>query len=55
MMDWGIQLDEKGCKGVFMSFSSFRFGTVGSPKSTPKKPGGSVGAVLRIAELDLSA
>lgn len=34
---------------------TFRFGTVGSPKSTPKKPGGSVGAVLRIAELELSA
>jgi deoxyribonuclease-4 len=34
---------------------AFRFGTVGSPKSTPKKPGGSVGAVLRIAELELSA
>lgn len=36
-----------------MSISSFRFGTVGSPKSTPKKPGGSVGAVLRSAELGL--
>jgi deoxyribonuclease-4 len=35
--------------------STFKFGTVGSPKSTPKKPGGSVGAVLRIAELGLSA
>jgi deoxyribonuclease-4 len=35
--------------------NAFRFGTVGSPKSTPKKPGGSVGATLRIAELDLSA
>ena len=34
---------------------SFRFGTVGSPKSTPKKPGGSVRAVLRIRELGLSA
>jgi len=34
---------------------SFRFGTVGSPKSTPKKPGGSVGAVLRLAEMELSA
>jgi deoxyribonuclease-4 len=34
---------------------SFRFGTVGSPVSTPKKPGGSVGAVLRLAELGLSA
>ena len=34
---------------------SFRFGTVGSPISTPKKPGGSVGGILRIAELNLSA
>lgn len=34
---------------------SFRFGTVGSPLSTPKKPGGSPGAILRIAELDLGA
>lgn len=33
----------------------FRFGTVGSPKSTPKKPGGSVGAVLRCSEMDLKA
>lgn len=34
---------------------SFRFGTVGSPLSTPAKPGGSVGAVLRLAELGLFA
>ena len=33
----------------------FRFGTVGSPISTPKKPGGSVGAVLRLRELELDA
>jgi deoxyribonuclease-4 len=38
-----------------MSPSSFVFGTVGSPKSTPKKPGGSVGAVLRLAELGFYA
>jgi deoxyribonuclease-4 len=38
-----------------MTYSSFRFGTVGSPISTPKKPGGSVGGVLRVAELNLSA
>jgi deoxyribonuclease-4 len=38
-----------------MASLSFRFGTVGSPNSTAKKPGGSVGAILRIAELDLSA
>lgn len=35
--------------------AQFRFGTVGSPKSTPKKPGGSVGAVMQIAALDLGA
>jgi deoxyribonuclease-4 len=33
----------------------FRFGTVGAPLSTGKKPGGSVGAVLRSAELGLKA
>ena len=33
----------------------FSFGTVGSPISTPKKPGGSVGAVQHIATLGLSA
>lgn len=33
----------------------FRFGTVGSPISTPKKPGGSVGAILRLKELELNA
>ena len=36
-----------------MSPLSFRFGTVGAPTSTPKKPGGSVGAVMRLAELGL--
>ena len=34
---------------------TFRFGTVGSPISTPKKPGGSVGSILRLAELGLYA
>jgi deoxyribonuclease IV len=38
-----------------MTNPSFHFGTVGSPKSTPKKPGGSIGSVLRLAELQLSA
>jgi deoxyribonuclease-4 len=33
---------------------SYRFGTVGSPMSTPKKPGGSVGAIQRIKELNLN-
>lgn len=36
-----------------MTSLSFTFGTVGSPKSTPKKPGGSVGGVLHSAELGL--
>jgi deoxyribonuclease-4 len=35
--------------------AEFLFGTVGSPTSTPPKPGGSVGAILRIAELGLGA
>ncbi len=35
--------------------SNFLFGTVGSPNSTPKKPGGSVGAILRLKELELGA
>lgn len=34
---------------------SFHFGTVGSPRSTPKKPGGSVGAILHLADQDLTA
>jgi deoxyribonuclease IV len=33
--------------------ASFRFGTVGSPKSTPKKPGGSIGAIEQLASLGL--
>jgi deoxyribonuclease-4 len=36
-----------------MGSLSFSFGTVGSPKSMPKKPGGSVGGVLYSAELGL--
>ncbi len=35
--------------------ASFHFGTVGSPISTPKKPGGSVGAILHLKELGLDA
>jgi deoxyribonuclease-4 len=34
---------------------SFRFGTVGSPSNTPKKPGGSVGAILFSREIGLDA
>ena len=33
----------------------FRFGTVGSPTSTPKIPGGSIGGVIQINALGLSA
>ncbi len=34
---------------------NFRFGTVGAPKSRPKKPGGSVGAAIHIRTLGLDA
>ena len=35
--------------------NSFLFGTVGAPKSTAKKPGGSVGAIHQLRELGLGA
>jgi len=35
--------------------TKFRFGTVGSPNSTPKKPGGSVGTIQHLAEQGLLA
>ena len=38
-----------------MTDLAFSFGTVGSPLSTPKKPGGSVGAIYRMSELELNA
>lgn len=38
-----------------MTVDSFRFGTVGSPVSTPKKPGGSAGGIARTAEMGLGA
>jgi deoxyribonuclease-4 len=38
-----------------MNKQSFRFGTVGSPKNKPKKPGGSVGGIYYLAELGLRA
>lgn len=38
-----------------MPTQSFRFGTVGAPKSTPAKPGGSVGAIEHLAGLGLFA
>ena len=34
---------------------SFRFGTVGSPSGTPKKPGGSVGAIQFSKSIGLTA
>lgn len=38
-----------------MSGLSFRFGTVGAPISRPKKPGGSVGAVMHTRTLGMGA
>ncbi len=38
-----------------MSIGGFVFGTVGSPLSTPKKPGGTIGGIQRLAELKLGA
>lgn len=34
---------------------ALRFGTVGSPKSTPRRPGGSPGGIARLRELGLDA
>ena len=38
-----------------MSSTDFRFGTVGTPRSTPKKPGGTVGTIRYLSELKLHA
>jgi deoxyribonuclease IV len=38
-----------------MESLAFRFGTVGSPISAAKKPGGSIGALIRLRELGLDA
>lgn len=38
-----------------MASPAFRFGTVGSPASTPPRPGGSVGAIPHLASLGLKA
>jgi deoxyribonuclease-4 len=35
--------------------NGFRFGTVGTPKNKPKSPGGSVGGIYYLDELDLKA
>jgi deoxyribonuclease-4 len=34
---------------------NFRFGTVGTPASTPKKPGGSIGTIQHLSEQGLGA
>ena len=38
-----------------MVATSFRFGTVGTPKNKPKKPGGSVGGIYYLNDLGLEA
>jgi deoxyribonuclease-4 len=38
-----------------MTLPEFRFGTVGAPKSQPKTPGGSVGAILHLRSMALNA
>ena len=38
-----------------MGSGTFRFGTVGTPKNKPKKPGGSVGGIHFLEELGLNA
>jgi deoxyribonuclease-4 len=40
---------------IAMAEFSFRFGTVGTPKNKPKKPGGSVGGIYYLDELNLRA
>ncbi len=38
-----------------MAKPAFLFGTVGTPRSTPKNPGGAIGAIQRLRELELGA
>ena len=38
-----------------MTNSAFSFGSVGTPQSTPKKPGGTVGALMHLSEQGLKA
>ncbi len=38
-----------------MAFTDFVFGTVGTPRSTPKKPGGTIGTIRHLANLELLA
>ncbi len=38
-----------------MAYTDFVFGTVGTPRSTPKKPGGTIGTIRHLADLELLA
>jgi deoxyribonuclease-4 len=38
-----------------LAFTDFVFGTVGTPRSTPKKPGGTIGTIRHLATLELLA
>jgi deoxyribonuclease-4 len=38
-----------------LAFTDFVFGTVGTPRSTPKKPGGTIGTIRHLAKLELLA
>lgn len=38
-----------------MAYTDFVFGTVGTPRSTPKKPGGTIGTIRHLANLELLA
>jgi deoxyribonuclease-4 len=38
-----------------LAFTDFVFGTVGTPRSTPKKPGGTIGTIRHLANLELLA
>lgn len=40
---------------LHLAKNQFVFGTVGSPRSTPKKPGGSIGTLMHLADLELFA
>jgi deoxyribonuclease-4 len=38
-----------------LAYADFKFGTVGTPRSTPKNPGGTIGTVQHLSELGLFA
>jgi len=44
---------DREMRGNAVSEISFRFGTVGTPRSTPKKPGGSIGTIQYLADQKL--